>query len=174
MRLIPLTLIACLIAQPALAQTRIRDLSMSPQETIRQSGQPSAPPPAPAPTYNAAPAPASQPMSHIASDGRFMGEFCDPNFKSALARDAATQACLKQQREQNCDQFYHLPTDVQAVLEDSLKCSFDAPATGESCGDSDTQRLLLLKRYWSDPAIAHALVFLPGDMQNPARCTGGR
>ena len=114
--------------------------------------------------YNNYPAPLltdnDQPTS-----SRYMDRYCDRNFKPAIASDpryANLGACLEQQKELVCSQFQQLPRDVQKVLDETISCTNrllngedpDEQQTANiptTCGDGDSTRLQLLKKYWRDP-----------------------
>jgi hypothetical protein len=175
-------LILCLLAGHAYAQEqpRIPDLSLSPEESFRQPdishsqsdgfGTPTNP----------------QDFGHDNADytpgayntggaSSFMAGYCDPNFKPIIANApglSALQSCLETQKRQSCDEFQHLPADAQAALDSVIDCmqSDSDTADGQRAADDpgclsgDTQRLRLLKKYWHNEAITHALVFMPDDI----------
>lgn len=122
----------------------------------------------------------------------YMTGYCDPNFKPMVSRNAqyATMAaCLQQQREEACGLYKSAGADVRRAIDDSVNCAAQSMGGAEenedgtlnfgavasplaaACGDADTRRLGLIKKYWSEKDTAYALVFVPDlVMDNSANC----
>lgn len=118
---------------------RIQDLSMSPNEMIRNNVQTNVPQqqqPLPGsnmmpayPTQGGYPAPGSnvQPLigQQAVPSNNYMDGYCDPNFKPLLSRNpqyANMAACLEQQKIQACDLYRTLPVDAKKAVDDSMNC----------------------------------------------------
>lgn len=180
-------LAACLAAYPAQA-ARIRDMSLSPEESMRQPDITHSRPHSweantDMQTNQAVPGTLPPGAGGQAQAGRFMDGYCDPNFKplAGSARGNAMQSCMNAARQEACQTFYHLPADAQAAIDDSVSCVNAASEAGEenpspsgACQDSERRRLTLAKKYWDNQAVAHALVALPEMVTNPlSGCMGG-
>lgn len=180
-----LILLFFLIPATALAQGRIPDLSMPPDESLRQpdiSHQNDNIQPLMNQNVGTAPnipigqnnLPPEQPGTH------FIDGYCDPNFRPLIANTpglAGMQECLEQQKQQSCDTFRNLPADAKRAVSDTVDCRYQAGGgntqTAADCSRSDTLRLQMLKKYWGDSDTARALVFLPDDVLGTSgKCTG--
>jgi hypothetical protein len=137
---------------------------------------------------NAAPitgAPGSMPSNS------YMEGFCDPNFRPLISRNAqiaSMAACMQQQRGEACRMYREVPEDVRRVLDETINCAAQAaegnegsededgnwsatPGQGSHCGASDTRRMDLVKKYWTDQNTVYALVFVPDlVMDNSGNC----
>lgn len=183
----------CLLAFDAHAQERIRDLSLTPEETLREPDIKNGNNLGNYQSFVNQPADGNRPRegmpeaSAMTPATRFMEGYCDPNFTPAVAGRgnlAIIQECVKQQKEKSCKEFYALPRDVQTVLDDAISCAYgdaDAEAaatahTDSTCADHDTSRLQLLQKYWKNSPVAASIVFLPDDVLNIANhcMRGGR
>lgn len=171
--------VGCLLASAAAAEAaRIRDLSLSPEESLRQPNMVHNP--APLGGGQTAPSAAANTgaASSITAGHRFMDGYCDASIRPESAN--ALQECLQQARADACDRFRRLPVEAQGAADLAISC---ANALGdprmteivppEACRDNDRQVLLLLKKYWGDQDTSHALLFLPDMVNNPAAgCAG--
>lgn len=165
-----------LLALPANA-TRIKDMSLSPEETMQQPNNILN---APAP-LGGQPASRDAPLAggNLSGDpsGRFMDGYCDSSIQPIIQNANTMQACLQETRADACQRFHRLPREAQAALDRAIACGY---ATGESgappsdCADSSSRQLQLLKKYWSDQETSYALVFLPDKVNNPAADCAGR
>lgn len=180
----------------ARAQGRIRDLSMSPEESLKQPSVNNNPvyqsdvtrravakerdagllPPGELPPERPDAIPAKS----------FMEGYCDPNFISLLANNRryfGREDCLKQMRDISCARFKNLPKEVKEVMDEAIGCQFDNantyasddPSQSENdylvCATSYGRRIEMLKKYLADPYASYALVFLPDDvLDTPGRC----
>src|SRR5262249_40003674 len=109
--------------------------------------------------------------SNIPSDS-FMAGYCDMHFKPV-----AENECMEMQREEICEEFRHLPSDAQGVLDNIIGCMQADAGDGQSaandpgCVAGDAQRLRLIKKYCNDESTSHALTFLPEEMMKaPEKC----
>ncbi|MDE3015731.1 MAG: hypothetical protein KGI29_02265 [Pseudomonadota bacterium] len=179
-----LIIIICLIPSAAFAQSRIRDLSLPPDESLNQPDTPSYNnlQPLTNPNGNAAPdIPIDRNNPQQQATAHFIDGYCDPNFKPLIANMpglAGMQDCLEQQKQQSCSTFHSLPADAKRAVSDAVDCRYQATngdtQTAPDCGASDALRLQLLKKYWGNGDTAQALVFLPGDVLGTSgKCTGG-
>jgi len=191
--------IACILAVwlagDAAAQ-RMRDMSLSPEESLQQPNISHA-----QPGYNQAnPYQAAPPAYSRPSTGQdmypampdnpygagpansFMTAFCDPAFHPVVAGNSALAACMATQKQQACTAFRQLPAAAKGLLDQAIDCAYAAgnadaaaaPATYD-CAAYDSRRLELLKTYWQDSATAHALIFMPDEvLGGDSLCLRGR
>lgn len=195
-----LIIISCLLAHGAYAQEepkRIPDLSMSPEESFQDLNN-SRPPGNAGSGYsgynNYIPQNAARGMNpSVQNDlysngpsGHFMSGYCDPDFKPVIANApglSGLQSCLEEQKQQVCEAFQTLPADAARALDDTIGCIYVTsendpsnaqPANDPACVTNDSLRLRLVKKYWRDEHIAHALVFMPDEVLNASgKCIRG-
>lgn len=198
-----LAVAAVWLAFPAAAQQqRMRDFSLSPEETMREPDITHSPE-GNYDEYLQFPE-RQEPITSLEHDmeddthdhdsdqlpgpfsSDFMTGFCDPGFRPML-QDSATgmQACIEEEKKKACGMYQTLPTDAQRLLNGAIGCVYMAnggddpdaePADGDlSCVEYDTRRLRLLRKYWKQPDVAEALVFLPDRvLYTGQHCMGGR
>mgnify|MGYP003394302862 CR=1 FL=1 len=130
MRYVLATMLIIGIALPAHA-ARIRDLSLSPQESLKQHNSTYVPTPLGGNENSDWQPPPQPPDSPDKEKSRFMDIYCDPTFRPVAGnvRGNGVQSCLKDTQRQACDMFYKLPADAQAAVERSVSC---ANAAGEA------------------------------------------
>lgn len=164
----------CLAASSADA-ARIKDMSLSPEESFQQPNIIRAPAPLGGqPISNEAPPPGTVNLPGMSS-ARFMDGYCDPSVNPRSAN--AMQECMQQARADACQRFQRLPADAQAALDRVIACDYAAGEDGApaaDCVESVQRQLQLIKKYWNDPDTSHALVFLPDKVNNPAADCKGR
>ena len=131
--------LACALAPQAALAKRQQNLSMSPDEMIRQNIQTNVPQqqqPMPGnnmmpsyPTQGGYPAPrSSQPITGqqgMVPSNNYMDGYCDPNFKPLLSRNAQyanMAACLEQQKAQACELYRNMPADARQVVDATMNC----------------------------------------------------
>ncbi|MDE3060346.1 MAG: hypothetical protein KGJ06_04990 [Pseudomonadota bacterium] len=177
-----LALALCLVAGSALAQQRMRDLSMSPEESMQEPdvthdgiGQP-----APLNYVNGSDG-SNLPSGPDAMPGEgFMERFCDPGFRPLLADNAqlaGMESCVEERRRAACDTFSKLPGDARRVLDATIACRYSAEddqGQEDNADCSDGDRLRLLEKYWRNAAVSHALVFLPDEALDNGDCVRRR
>jgi hypothetical protein len=63
----------------------------------------------------------------------FMEGYCDPNFKPMVngGSIANLQACMETRKQQSCEQFFALPDDVKRSLNFAIECAYTAANGGE-------------------------------------------
>jgi hypothetical protein len=63
----------------------------------------------------------------------FMQGYCDPNFKPIVnaGNIANLQACIETRKQQTCEQFAALPNDVKNSLDFAIECAYTAANGGE-------------------------------------------
>ena len=123
-----------------------------------------------------------------AATSRYMDEYCNLNANTATSRNpryASAAACIRQQKEQVCNQFNALPADVKAAIDEDVSCTDNLTNNAEpsnnqqmsdsqNCSDADSALLQLLKKYWSDQNTAYAIVFLPDQVfDSSTKCMKG-
>jgi len=186
-----ISLFVCQAYAQEVEQQRIPDLSLSPEETLNRPDISHSPDGnygmRQNPYYNNRNNNGYNPQEAYDSgtSSRFMTGYCDPNFKPLVANApglSGLQSCMETQKQQTCDAFQHLPSDVQAALDSVISCLQSDSDTAEGqrasddpgCTSGDTQRLNLLKKYWGNEAITHALVFMPDEIMNASgKCMHG-
>lgn len=180
-------LFLCAIPCTALAQQRIPDLSLPPDESLRQpnishqGNQPIMGQNGYDSSDTAARGSTAAPQPSFGT--HFIDGYCDPNFRPLIANTpglAAMQECLDEQKQQACETFRGLPADAKRAISDAIDCRYQisegavsgaAPGTAD-CSPGDTARLQLLEKYWNDSITAQALVFLPDTVLGiSGRCT---
>lgn len=190
----------CLLPTAASAQ-RMRDMSLSVEDTMKQPAVSHAKPgyggvggvgPGGSndpyvgnnPAYNNQ----NDPYSSGARGNTFMAGYCDPNFHPVVNNRnlAALQSCMESQKQQSCADFERLPVDAQRAIDNVVGCLYVASDTGydeqqpaatndPGCTAGDSQRLQLVRKYWKDETTAHALVFMPEDILDAStNCMGRR
>jgi hypothetical protein len=63
----------------------------------------------------------------------FMQGYCDPSFKPMInsGNIANLQACMETRKQQTCEQFAALPNDVKRSLDFAIECAYTAANGGE-------------------------------------------
>ncbi|MDX1975620.1 MAG: hypothetical protein SFT92_08120 [Rickettsiales bacterium] len=160
------------LSYAAAAEARMRDMSMSEQESLRQ---PSATINGSTPNYLGGKMPEGYTDGlpgavgvatnlPVSVAGRFMDSYCSTDY-APVAVTAAAKTCLLQQRKAACDLYTRLPKDAKQVLSYKIDCVYSEMDAGNSqtdaCLDADRSRITMLKKYWKDQNTAYALVFLP-------------
>lgn len=178
-----LAILAGLMATSAEAQTRMKDYSLSPEESLKQPNI-SGSMPSNYDGYKEQQQPQNSGGSYnntmpATPSNSFMVGFCDPNFKPVAS--GAVQACVEQKRQQSCREFSQLTSDVQSVLDRSIGCAYAAsndPSNGlgdAACATENATRLHTLKNHSNNNAASHALIYMQDDILNAgATCMGGR
>jgi hypothetical protein len=185
------------IALPAHAE-RIRDMSLSPEESMRlpdidygTSGSP----------YGSSGSDRSfggtggggrsalprgrLPMASGESDfelraSRFMDSYCSQEAAMGIGMGGDLQQCLQKTKGEVCRDFAQLPSDARRVLDRAVDCEHALSEMGShgaalDCAAEDRARLFLLKKYWNDSNAAQALVFLPDRVLRAGEiCVGAR
>lgn len=190
-----------LYGEMALAQVsggggRMQDLSLSPEDSMRQPNINNNPiekqyqnditrrsMSKDQPAFNAPPPRADEGMMPSKS---FMEGFCDSNFVPLLANNRryfGKEDCLKNLRDEACSRFTNLPKDAKLVLDEAISCMFtngngyasDHPSVSDNdymvCGSTYARRIEMLKKYSADPYTNYALIYLPDDvLDSSGRC----
>ena len=179
-----LALILILTASNASAQ-RIRDMSLSPTESMRQPDNSNS---------NTQPIGGSwsnnfeqnhEGTGHIqnapyAGAGYeqintryFMESYCSQNNKPIIHSQhlANMTSCIEDIRNKACDAFRRLPDDARMSVDGATECIFSAEDTPytetKACGRFERDQLVLVKKYWSNPDTAYAILFIPDMVTNP-------
>ncbi len=176
-----LVLAAIMCAGTAHAQ-RIRDLSLSPQETMRQPdithsqnqpggnnwsndfGQ----------TREGTPYTGNTQYGQNQPTYRyFMDSYCSQDHRPLVHSShlAAMTSCMDDMRNKACDSFRRLPQDAQSSVDGATECIFSAEDTPytetKACSRFEREQLALVKKYWNNPETAYAIVFIPDMVTNP-------
>ncbi len=179
-----LALLLMICASSAHAQ-RMRDHSLSPQETMRQpdithsQGQPTGS------TWSNNFEQNHEGTGHTqnlpygetgygqTNSRFFMNQYCSEHNRPVVRsqRVANITNCLEDIKSKACDAFSKLPADAQASVDGAAECIFsmeDTPYTEtRQCGQFERQQLALVKKYWNNPETAYAIVFIPDMVANP-------
>ena len=165
-------LAALLLATPAHAQ-RIKDWSLSPEESMRvpTTRGPSKMNPA-APDYSGSSNRNTTDYTNVDPSDSFMAGFCDPNF-----RPIAGNACVASQTKQACGTYFNLPEDAKVIVNDSIECLYAASESdaAPSCIDEERARRAAAERYKDDFATRNAILNLPNSvLYGATNCMRGR
>lgn len=179
-----LALILILSASTAEAQ-RIRDQSLTPQETMHQpdiinsgtqplggnwsnnfgvnnegTGHSQGMP------YNS--------QGYIPQQSRyFIDSYCDQNAQPLVRSQRLSNmtGCMEDMKNKACDAFRRLPPEARSSVDGATECMFsmeDIPyAETKSCGQFERDQLALVKKYWNNPETAYAIAFIPDMVVNP-------
>lgn len=173
--------LACVLAAGYAGAERLRDMSLSPEETWEESqksssGKSTPPLGGTSPQENHWKKPSFLPYDGMRGEpgNSFMEGYCDPNFRPLVANPDYLD-CLEHQKQEICDMFWNLPEDAQQALDDTLGC-YNAGNEEDtqpmrrdiSCEINDRQRLELLKKYWEEQSVMYALLFVPDLVTNGA------
>lgn len=171
----------------ALAE-RIPDMSLSPEETLRQpdivhdnsekylGGSTD--------TDNRYD-PRQSDYYHQQSAGRgklFMDQYCNPAFKPIVnpARHGII-ACAESVRKEACNGFSLLPRDAKEPIDHTVECVYASAQSGAEsyydmqCRDAYVQQIWLLKKYWGDEKTTYTILYLPDMVADSSSfCQEGR
>ena len=137
------------------------------------------------PGNNYMPTPPEPPSNH------FMDNYCDPNFKVGGIAQTSITECLGEKRQQACQEYIALPVDARKVMNLAIDCQYSSSenrgsdseegqqpisiSLPQGCETTSELRLKLLKKYYNDNYVSHALLFLPETALNGgAQCVMGR
>lgn len=170
-----------IVASTAYAE-RIRDLSLSPEESMRvqsaeqptryfeqQSDDIYTPGSTRGAQSNSSGVAMQPPTSGAPRSGYFMDLYCEewPEPLVHNHRLSGLANCIKEVRQQACKRFAALPEETKYYADNSVKCAYDATqaeidvAVELTCRDAMAQQIRLIKKYWSKPDITYSMLFLP-------------
>jgi hypothetical protein len=179
-----LALILILSASAANAQ-RIRDQSLSPEESVRQPD-----------VENSNTQPLGGNWSNnfgqnnegtghtqnfqsggTAYQGQqtryFMDSYCNQDMRPIVRspRLSHMTGCIEDMKNKACDSFRRLPPEAQSSVDGATECIFsmeDTPYTEtKACGQFERNQLALVKKYWGSHEVAYAILFIPDMVANP-------
>lgn len=166
-----MAIILCLIAQSAQAE-RIRDMSLTPEETMREPDivNPQSTQQYLQPQYGtAAPSNVRYNDGGVPQRTFFMDEYCNPSIKPIIQSNAlrGIVECMDSVKQRACDSFAKLPDEAKTLVDNTVRCVYEAAESGTGasydvqCRQPLAEQHWLLKKYWSDNATAYTILFLP-------------